>query len=521
LLVGNCSFCHKGEEDNMDGVGKVYLVGAGPGDPGLITQKGLQLLKTCDVVIYDRLASPSLLQYLKDGCKKINVGKVVGNHAVTQREINQIIVEQAKLHKHVVRLKGGDSFVFGRGGEEILTMEEHGIPYEVIPGITSAISVPTYAGIPVTHRGASQSFSVVTGHTADEEGNLPEDFKYLAKLGGTLVILMGVGNLEKITTTLLEHGRPVDTPVAVVANGTTIWQEEARGTLQDICQKVKEAKIKAPAIIIVGEVAAFHFKAKEELPLSGIKVGITGTANITDKLTQQLQDMGAATDIISQSILQMYKDNAAFDEALSSIEKYQWLIFTSTNAVELCFLKWKELQLDLRKLAGLKFAVVGKGTEAALLKQGFHSDFIPSAANVTTLADELSGLVKHDEDRILIPRAEQGSEDLIKTLEKHSISFDDIKIYDIKEIDQELLPDAEQLCRYDYLTFASASGVHGLFKGMQQEQKAELKDRKIVCIGEATKQALVDYGFTNLLVAGEASASGLVQGILSSVKLEG
>ncbi len=502
----------------MDGVGKVYLVGAGPGDPGLITQKGLQLLKTCDVVIYDRLASPTLLQYLKTGCKKINVGKVVGNHAVTQREINQIIVEQAKLHKKVVRLKGGDSFVFGRGGEEILTMEQHGISYEVIPGITSAVAVPTYAGIPVTHRGASQSFSVVTGHTADEEGNLPEDFKYLAKLSGTLVILMGVGNLEKITATLLEYGRPADTPVAVVANGTTIWQEEARGTLQDICQKVKEAKIKAPAIIIVGEVAAFHFKAKEEFPLSGIKVGITGTPNITDKLTQQLNEMGAATDIISQSSVQIYKDNADFDAALSSIKNYQWLVFTSTNAVELCFLRWKELQLDLRNMAGLKFAVIGKGTEAALLKQGFHADFIPSAANVTALAEELSLLIKQDGGRVLIPRAEQGSLDLTITFEKQSISFEDIKIYDIAETDQELVPDTEQLQRYDYLTFASASGVHGLFKGMQQEQKTQLRDRKMVCIGEPTMQALVEYGFTNLLLAKEASVSGLVQRILSNVK---
>lgn len=500
------------------GFGKVYLVGAGPGDPGLITCKGLQLLKTCDVVIYDRLASPSLLQYLKDGCKKINVGKVVGNHAVTQREINQIIVEQAKQYQRVVRLKGGDSFVFGRGGEEILTLEQHGIAYEVIPGITSAVSVPAYAGIPVTHRGASQSFSVVTGHTADEEGNLPEDFKYLAKLGGTLVILMGVGNLEKITETLLEYGRPADTPVAVVSNGTTIWQEEARGSLQDICQKVKEAGIKAPAIIVVGEVASLHFKAKEELALSGIKVGITGTPNITDKLMQQLEEMGAATDIISQSLLQVYKDNTAFDQALSSIEQYQWLVFTSTNAVEQSFLRWKELDLDMRRFAGLKFAVIGKGTEAALKSQGFHADFIPSEANVTALAEELSSLLEDGDNRILIPRAEQGSEELVNTLEKHAIRYDDIKIYDVREVEQELLPEAEQLQRYDYLTFASASGVRGLFSEMVPEERSKLKTANMVCIGEATKKALVDYGFTNLFVAKEASAPGLVQEIVSCVQ---
>lgn len=505
----------------MNGVGRVYLVGAGPGDPELITQKGLRLLKTCDVVIYDRLASPSLLRDLKDGCIKINVGKVVGKHAMTQPEINQIIIEQAKLHRIVVRLKGGDPFVFGRGGEEILALEQQGIPYEVVPGITSAVAVPTYAGIPVTHRSASQSFCVVTGHTAKEKDNLPEDFKYLAKLRGTLVILMGMGNLEKITTTLVEHGRPADTPVAVVTNGTTLWQEEVRGTLESICQKVKEADIKAPAIIIVGEVAAFHFRAKEDLVLSGIKVGITGTSNITGKLRVQLQELGAAVDIVSQSSIQIYKDNPAFDEALSSIEQYQWLVFTSTNAIQLFFKRYKELQLDLRRLARLKFAAVGKGTNTALLNQGFHGDFVPSAANVTALAEELGELVKQGEDRFFIPRAEQGSEDLIKYFDQHSIHYDDIKIYDVKDMDSELLPDAEQLNRYDYLTFASASGVHGLFKGMLQEQRSMLKDRNMVCIGEATRQALEEYGFRNLLVASDASASGLVQRILSSIHSEG
>ncbi len=505
----------------MDGVGKVYLVGAGPGDPELITQKGLRLLQTCDAVIYDRLASINLLKYLKEDCVKINVGKIVGHHAINQEEINRIIVEQARLHKQVVHLKGGDSFVFGRGGEEILTMEQHGIPYEVVPGITSSIAVPTYAGIPVTHRGASQSFSVVTGHTAEREGNLPEDFKHLAKLTGTLVILMGVSNLEKIAATLMEHGRPADTPVAVVANGTTIWQEEARGTLQDICLKVKEADIKAPAVIIVGDVAAFHFQAKEELPLTGIRIGISGTPNITDKLQQQLEELGGQVEVISQSTLQVYQDNMAFDEALRSIERYQWLVFTSTNAVEVCFLRWKELQLDLRRLAKLRFAVVGKGTEAALLKQGFQADFLPSQANAVALARELGALAKEDGGRLLIPRAKQGSEELVSILGKYSLCFDDIKIYDIRETDRELLPDVEQVCKFDYLTFASASGVHGLLKGMSGEEREQLKAKDMVCIGEATRQALEEYGFTNLLMADEASASGMVQRILGSVYEKG
>ncbi|HHV10914.1 MAG TPA: uroporphyrinogen-III C-methyltransferase [Clostridiales bacterium] len=502
----------------MDGVGKVYLVGAGPGDPELITQKGLRLLQTCDVVIYDRLASIGLLKYLKEDCVKINVGKIVGNHAINQEEINRIIVEQAKLHKRVVRLKGGDPFVFGRGGEEILTMEQHGIPYEVVPGITSSIAVPAYAGIPVTHRGASQSFSVVTGHTAEREGSLPEDFKHLAKLEGTLVILMGVGNLEKIAATLMEYGRPPSTPVAVVANGTTIWQEEARGTLQDICQRVKEADIKAPAVIIVGDVAAVHFRSKEEFALSGIKVGVTGTPNITDKLQQELEGLGAAIEVISQSTLQVYKDNREFDEALKSIEAYRWLVFTSTNAVELCFGRWKELQLDFRRLAKLRFAVVGKGTEEALLKQGFRADFLPSQANAVALAKELGALAKQGGDRLLIPRAEQGSEELASILEENSLCFDDIKIYDIQEADRELLPDAGQLRKFDYLTFASASGVHGLLKGMSEEELEQLKAVDMVCIGEATGQALEEYGFVHLLMAHEASASGMVQRILESVQ---
>lgn len=501
----------------MKRAGKVYLVGAGPGDPDLITNKGLKLLKTCDVVIYDRLVSDRLLNYVKKDCVKIYVGKTVGSHKFHQEEINQIIIEQAFLHPVVVRLKGGDPFVFGRGGEEVLALKEQEIRYEVIPGVTSAIAAATYAGIPITHRGSSQSFHVITGHTAEEEVNISKDLKAFAQMDGTLVILMGIGNIDKIRDELLSNGKSKQTPVAVISNGTTPCQKEVKGTLDNICEKVRESGMKAPAVIVIGSVAELDMKPTIRYPLSGVSVGITGTQKITDKLTTLLEEQGASVALISSSTIYQYENNMQFDHAIQLLEQYQWLVLTSTNAVQLFFEKMLERKIDHRRLSHIKFAVVGSGTEQALWQHGYQADLIPATYTVAHLAKELCEII-NKEDRLLIPRANQGSEELIDILNNNHIVFDDIKIYDVINSDTTREHQKDLLQQIDYLTFASSSGVHGLLKDSVISPVEMLENVKVVCIGEATMSTLQEYDYYQAILAKEASVIGLVERICEEVE---
>lgn len=497
----------------MRKVGKVYLVGAGPGDPGLITVKGLKLLKACDAVIYDRLVSERLLDQVKEGCERIYVGKTVGSHEYKQEVINQIIIDKALTYPVVVRLKGGDPFVFGRGGEEVIALREQGIPYEVVPGVTSAVAAATYAGVPVTHRGYSQSLHVITGHTAEGDTDIAEDLRTFARSSGTLVILMGLGNLDRITKELLEYGKSADTPVLVVQSGTTKDQKEVRGTLTDIAHKVKEAGLRAPAAIIIGETAALDMKATIVYPLSGVKVGITGTKELTDKLTEQLEELGARTELINSLFINELEDRPEFIQALSRIEQYQWVVFTSTYAVRLFFKALQRLRIDRRRLAYIKFAVVGTGTGETLLRHGYVADLVPEQYTGVCLAERLSAIVSRGE-RLLIPRARQGSESLIEVLKKNHLDYDEFKIYDVTG---DLFNPEEwkqRMMQLDYITFASPSGAEGLFQEWEIDLKELFVRTRVVCIGEATEKSLRSYGYENSLVAPEASVGGLVRKIL-------
>jgi uroporphyrinogen III methyltransferase/synthase len=500
----------------MSKTGKVYLVGAGPGDPGLITCRGRRLLEICDTVIYDRLASEGLLDYVKEGCEKIYVGKAAGSHSMKQEEINRLLVEKAFTSSLVVRLKGGDPYVFGRGGEEAAALREQGIPYEVVPGVTSAVAAAAYAGIPVTHRGVSQSFHVVTGHTAGETSDIPEGFQNLAKLEGTLVILMGLGNLDRIREELLSGGKSPNTPAAVISNAAVPEQKEVRGTLEDIGRKTEAAGIVAPAVIIIGAAAALDLRPAGREALTGIRIGTTGTRKITDKLSGLLESLGARIEVISTLEIVEYKNNFIFERALKSLEQYRWVVFTSTNAVTVFFDQLRKLQIDYRRLAHLKFAVLGSGTKQALLQQGFQADLMPEEYNGRSLALELCGAVK-EEERLLLPRAEQGFEELADTLRLGNKTFDDIKIYDVGEAGGSFRNIKELEERFDYLTFASASGVHAFFGGLAAQPGERLLKTKLVCIGEATRSALKEYGYDKVLVAGEASIKGLADRICEDV----
>lgn len=476
-------------------------------------------MKDCDVVIYDRLISEDLLEYVKADCEKIYVGKSVGNHTWKQEEINDILVKKGLEYKNVVRLKGGDPFVFGRGGEEVLALEAHEIPYEVVPGVTSAIAAATYAGIPITHRGLSNSFHVITGHTADREHHLVENFDVLARLTGTLVFLMGMGNLPEIVQELLRHGKEAHTPVAIISNGTTKRQRSIKGELSNIVHKVQDANIKAPAIIVIGNVAALDMMSNVGKELSGVRIGLTGTKEMNRKLTKGFEALGASVEILTTSYVQEYQHNPEFDQALLTLGKYQWIVFTSSYGIQIFFQRMLKLQVDYRKLAHVKFAVVGKGTKKALAEYGYMADYMPEQFSGVHLAKGLCEQLSKEE-RVLIPRAKLGSEELSIIFEENHMMYDDIKIYEVVKESKRDEMSENRSTDLDYITFASSSGVHDFIQTVKGNLVDRLNHTKVICIGDVTEKTLKEYGYHNAIIAKEYSAQGLVEAVCEDRKGE-
>lgn len=486
--------------------GFVSLVGAGPGDEMLITRKGFQAIKECQVVIYDSLSSDGFLKYVPEACEKLYVGKRCGHHSMKQNEINQLLVQKALEGKKVVRLKGGDPFVFGRGGEEVLALQEHQIPFEVIPGVTSAIAAPAYAGIPVTHRGISRSFHVITGHTASVENPLGEHFETYAKLEGTLVFLMGLNHLEQITQGLITNGKPKNTPVALIENGTLPNQRNIVGTLSDIAALAKKHKVVSPAIILVGEVAALSLKNDScRLPLSGLKVGVTGTQAMVSKLTKHLEREGAS--VYPCDYLNVVSYSSLLDRALERLENYHWIMFTSSNSIRIFFERMKEQKVDMRKLAKVKFAVVGPGTANMLERYGFYADFMPSVYTTRALGEEFTDITEK-ETFILLPRAKKGSKELTDILNREKISYDEILIYDVLP-DKEKMKNFQEILRdCDYITFESSSGVDGFFA--VEHAKTIFESVTPVCIGNVTADTLKKWGVDKMLVGDDNTIEGII-----------
>lgn len=490
--------------------GKVYLVGAGCGDAELITQKGLRLLRQCDAVLYDDLAAKELLGETKADCTHIFVGKRYGAHSMPQAEINALLLEQARQGKTVVRLKGGDPFVFGRGGEEILALQAGNIPYEAVPGISSAIAVPMAAGIPVTHRKMARSFHVITGHTA-ENTPFPENLEILAKLEGTLVFLMGLHHLEEICAGLLAGGKDPKTPAALISKGTTPQQKIIRAPLDALAAAAQAAE--APAVIVIGAAAGLDFSATIEYPLSDVKIGVTGTSRITGKLKKMLAELGAAVTEMDYSRLLPYTENPALEAALEQPQDGTWAVFTSPNGVALFFDYLQRLRYDVRRLCGWKFAVIGTGTAAALERHGIYPAYQPMIYDVESLAAGLCEIAQPQE-RILILRAEQGSPVLNEMLDAAGLSYRDIKLYDIAVDAEKRRRALEMAGEMDFLTFASGSGVRGFF----EDGGSIPAGTKAICIGSATQKMLERYGYTEAIVAESANAEGLIAAILKEVR---
>ncbi|HIQ74432.1 MAG TPA: uroporphyrinogen-III C-methyltransferase [Candidatus Cottocaccamicrobium excrementipullorum] len=489
--------------------GFVWLVGAGPGDPGLITVKGARLLKNCDCIVYDHLVDKGLLDVRREGCQLLFVGKEKGRHSMEQEEINRLLIAKAQEGKQVVRLKGGDPFVFGRGGEEALALNAAGIPWQVVPGVTSAVAALSAAGIPITHRRVSRSFHVITGHTR-KDGGLPEEFYHLGSQGGTKVFLMGLSHLKEIADGLIAQGVDPMTPAAVIQEGTLPSQRTVRGKLKEIWEKTKAEGLKAPAVIVVGETAGIDLAPKNGSSgnLEGVRVGITGTAHLKEELTSLLEQQGARVKVLcSMEVVPVNQQEC--EESFRRLKEFTWLVFTSANGIRLyleCLQKLlKEGSgLDLRSFAHLKLGVVGRGTGEELRRHGLTWDYMPEIFNTRELARGLAAKLG-PEDRVLIPRAVQGSKELGEVLSAAGISFQDLPIYDVRGKVEEAAGES-----VDVAVFASASGVRAFFEGGMELPE----DTPVVCIGEACEKALKEYGREACVTAKEATVQGLVQAVV-------
>lgn len=482
--------------------GRVYLVGAGCGAADLITVRGLAALRGCDVVVYDDLIAPELPNAAPPQAERIYMGKRSGRHAAAQQEICRVLIEQARAGKTVVRLKGGDPFVFGRGGEEAQALTQAGIAWEIIPGISSAIAIPAEAGIPVTHRGLSQSVHIVTAHTADTPDGLPACLDELAKLPGTLVFLMGLGQLPQLARRLMAAGLPPDTPAAVVSGGNSPNPAAVRAPLADIAQQAKA--VQPPAVIVVGAVAVLELAGGAAKPLQGVTVGLTGTAAVTDGLAAALRGQGAAVLCAARSVVEPLP--AAIDWPALCSGAPCWLVFTSKNGVRLFFERLAGQSFDLRSLHGCRFAVIGAGTGAALAEHGVRADLCPAVFTGEALAQALLTAVPAGTPMYLL-RSARGSRLLAQQLAARFL-VRDVPLYDLRP-GPAAGDQAAALARADYLVFASASGVELYFAahGALPPQAAA------VCIGEVTARALGGRA-ARVLVAREASAAGIVEAIL-------
>lgn len=428
----------------------VYLVGAGPGDPGLLTRRGAVLLARSEVVVYDRLAHPALLELAPAGAERVDVGKAPGRAEMDQAGINAVLVERGGRGLEVVRLKGGDPFVFGRGGEEAEALRDAGVAFEIVPGITSAIAAPAYAGIPVTHRGLSTHFTVVTGHEDPAKATTDTDWDALARAGGTLVILMGAGRIGDLARRLVAGGRSPDTPVAAIRWGTRPEQRTVRATLATIA----DADVAAPSAIVVGSVAALDLGWFEVRPLFGRTVVVTRAREQASELRARLEALGAAVIEIPAIAIE------AIDFDLPPLHRYAWLVFTSTNGVDAFFERGlARAGLDARALGHLRVAAIGPGTSAALGQQGIRADLVPERFVAESLLEAYADPAVPGE-RVLLARAEQARDVLPEGLGDRGYVVDVLPVYRTVPV----APDPADVARVrdgavDAITFTSSSTV--------------------------------------------------------------
>ncbi len=480
--------------------GKVYLVGAGPGDPGLLTIKGRECLSRADVVIYDFLANPVFLGYARKGAEVIYVGKQGGRHTASQEEINTLVVEHARQGKTVVRLKGGDPFIFGRGGEEAEELVAAGVDFEVVPGITSAIAVPAYAGIPLTHRDHTATVAFITGHEdpKKEQSNIAWD--KLSTGAGTLVFLMGVGNLPAIAARLIEYGRSPETPAAVIRRGTGPAQKTVVGSLASIARVADEAGIKPPAIIVVGEVVGLREKLEwfEKRPLFGRRIVVTRAREQASGFLERLSRLGAECVQFPTIEVVPPENWEPLDAAIRQLSHYDWLLFTSVNGVKYFLERLDAAGKDVRELKGIRIGAIGPRTAGVWSARGIKPDLVPGEYRAEAVVEGLAGFGLKGR-KILIPRAVKAREILPEALREMGAEVDVVPAYRTVRPDHDVDRVAEMFPRKEIhmVTFTSSSPVSNfmeMFKGREEEVKEWMEVVSVACIGPITAKTAEGFG---------------------------
>jgi uroporphyrinogen III methyltransferase/synthase len=499
--------------------GKVYLIGAGPGDLGLVTQKAVEILEIADTIVFDRLVNPDILEYAREDAKLIDVGKTPGGHLVPQEEINHILVREALEGNTVARLKGGDPFVFGRGGEEALYLHERDIIFEVIPGVTSSISVPAYAGIPVTHRGMASSFHVITGHEAPGKDNDAIDFEVMAKLKGTLVFLMGMKNLSYIASNLLKHGKPSDTPCSIIMRGATSSQKTVMGPLSDICSIAIGEGIKNPAIIVVGEVVSLRTKLRwyDKKELFGKRIMFTGIDAHRQCITHEssdafrlLREKGA--EVISCPTLKITPQLPRVEDFLDDIETYDIMVFTSKNGVGAFSKAMTNKKFDARKLRNIEIWAVGLRTAETLQRLSLYPDKMPQEYTAKAMAAMVTPEDRNK--RVAVITSNLGGGEILRDLKNAGMHPQKITVYENTvnyRVKDRILNEMKK--GIDLMIFSSPSTFYHLAE-MLGDDMDKVRETKIAAIGPTTRDAIKSKGYQEDIMPKNHTFEGLALEII-------
>lgn len=498
-----------------DGPGTVFLVGAGPGDPGLLTLRGAELLSRADAVVYDALANPVLLERSPSDAERVYVGKRGGEHTRTQEEINALLVELARRHAVVVRLKGGDPFVFGRGGEEALALVEAGVPFEVVPGVTAGVAAPAYAGIPVTHRGLASSVTLATGHEDPEKAESDLDWGQLARGAGTLVFYMGVGRLRANFDRLVEAGRPADTPAAVVEWGSRPRQRVVSGTLRTLPGLVEEAGIGAPAVVVVGEVVRLRERLAwfEARPLFGKRVVVTRARAQASDFAATLEALGAEVVQFPTIRITDPADPEPLRRAAGEADRFDWIVFTSVNGVGRFWTALREAGLDTRSLAGVSLCAIGPATAAAIEMEGARADLVPERFVAEGVVEALLQETGLQGSRVLLPRAEEARSVLPESLREAGAEVVEVTAYRTVPdgSEAELLRQRLRAGEIDLVTFTASSTVRN-YVGLLG---AETGGARVASIGPVTSATARELGLPVHVEAEEHTIPGLMRAVLA------
>ena len=498
----------------MSRIGTVYLVGAGPGDSDLITVKGVKVLRRADVVVYDRLAPSELLEKTQPGVELISAAKSPGSVALTQSEINALLVDRARKGKTVCRLKGGDPFLFGRGGEEAIALAHANVPFVVVPGITSAIGAAAYAGIPVTHRGIASSVAIVTGSEMQEQSSSRVNWKAIANTRGTIVVLMGGSRVAEIASSLVSYGRHPDEPAAAIQHGTSTKQHTISGTLTNISSNVQQAGMTSPLALIVGDVVALRDRIAwfDTLSLFGKRVLVTRARSQASKLASGLKELGAIVVECPVIRSEAVENMEPLDTALAKLMNYEWIAFASPNGVIQTFNRLNELGMDARYFAGCKVAAVGPATVSALQSRGINADLVPDTFTAEGLVAAFHTVCEKPKTAVVF-RSDIGRETLPRGLRELGAEVTEIAAYrtvsadDSAEIARRAFKDG-----IDVVTFTSSSTVNNLHKLLDGYVTA-INNSVVVCMGPVTAATARQLGIRVDIIPEEQSISSIVSAI--------